>query len=84
MRKTYRVSFFKKLVDSSGHPVDACQGVIEVGAISAKRAIVQARLTFAERSHIGHWSLHADYETVEAIPAHERTPIKLSAPHIRG
>ena len=32
MEKIYYVSFFKKLVDSNGHPATPCQGAVEVRA----------------------------------------------------
>jgi hypothetical protein len=30
MGHLYRVSFFKKLTDSTGHPFDVSQGIVEV------------------------------------------------------
>ena len=72
MRQIYRVSFFKKLVDSYGHPVDACQSVIEVRAVGQEQAIEQARLNFAKTKGVSDWSFYADYETVEMLSASER------------
>jgi hypothetical protein len=71
-KQTYRVSFFKKLIDSTGHPVDACQGVIEVRAPTKDRAIKLAKNAFANSKDVLIWSLRADYETVEQLP--HRTP----------
>ena len=34
MERIYRVSFFKRLADRTGHAVDACQGAVEVRAPS--------------------------------------------------
>ena len=48
MEHIYRVSFFKQLTDSTGHPFDACQGAVEVRAPSQDRAIELARQMFAE------------------------------------
>jgi hypothetical protein len=67
MDRIYRICFFKKLVDSTGHPVDACQGDLKIRASAQERAIEDARLMFAKRRDIRHWSLHADYETVEVL-----------------
>jgi hypothetical protein len=62
------VSFYKRLVDSTGHPVDAYQGVVEIRARDPERAIKDGRQSFARLRQIGDWSIHADYETVEALP----------------
>ena len=72
MEPIYRVRFFKKLVDSTGHAVDACQGVLEVRASSESRAIEIARARFAEMGQIKAWWLRADYETVELLPGRKR------------
>ena len=67
MERIYRVAFYKRLVDSNGHPVDACQAVLDVRGPNKERAIRDARLRFAELSGVGRWSLRADYETVQAL-----------------
>jgi hypothetical protein len=72
MAQIYRVSFFKRLTDSNGHPVDACQGAVEVSASSEDRAVNMARLKFAELEDISIWSLRADYEKAELLPARKR------------
>ncbi len=72
MDQIYRVGFYKRLVDSNGHPVDACQGIVEVRGSSRDRAIADARLQFAKTSGVSNWSLRADYETVEALPKRKR------------
>ncbi len=79
MNKLYRICFFKKLVDSTGHPVDACQDDLKVFASAQERAIEDARLIFAERREIPHWSLHADYETVEVLPERTRPSAAVAA-----
>jgi hypothetical protein len=71
MKQNYRVSFFKRLVDSTGHPFDACQGVVEVRAISTKTAADGKRI-FAELKGVKDWSLRADHESVELIPTTQR------------
>lgn len=60
-------------MDSAGHPVDACQGTVEVSASTEDRAIDVARLKFAAVQDVGSWSLRADYEKVELLSAHKRT-----------
>jgi hypothetical protein len=72
MGNIYRVSFFKKLTDSTGHPVDACQGTVEVQASSEDSAIGVARRAFAELKDVGEWSLRADYEAMEFLPERKR------------
>jgi hypothetical protein len=67
-KQTYRISFFKNLTDSTGHPVDACQGVIEVRAPTRDRAIELAKSAFARFKDVLIWSLRADYQTVERLP----------------
>jgi hypothetical protein len=72
MKQIYRVSFFKKLTDSTGHPVDACQGTVEVRAPTQDCAIDLARHRFAALKDVGSWSLRADYETAELLAARSR------------
>jgi hypothetical protein len=67
MEPIYRVSFFKTLTDSTGHTVNACQGVIEVHASSEERAIDEARVEFAELKQVITWRLRADYAKVERL-----------------
>jgi uncharacterized protein YfaQ (DUF2300 family) len=75
MKQNYRVSFFKQLVDSTGHPFDVCQGVVEVHAISRKAAVDDAKRIFAELKDVKDWSLRADHEGVELLPGRQ-TEIK--------
>lgn len=77
MNRLYRICFFKRLVDSTGHPVDACQDDLRILASAQEQAIEDARLVFAKRREIPHWSLHADYETVEILP--DRIPLATAA-----
>jgi hypothetical protein len=69
MQYPYRVTFFKTLVDSTGHPVNAVQGAIELKASDTQSAMERARLAFAERKQVGDWSLRADSMNVEALVA---------------
>ncbi len=82
----YRVSFFKRLADSTGHAVDACQAMVEVAAPNKRQAIEAARLRFAEDAQVGNWSLRADYETVvltgtNATPRYGRAEHRSPASH---
>jgi hypothetical protein len=72
MDHVYRVAFFKRLTDSTGHPVSPCQGAVEVRASSEDCAIELARQRFAELSGVGAWSFRADYEKVELLPTRKR------------
>ncbi len=72
MEQIYRISFFKKLMDSYGRPVDACQGTIEIRGKNPQRAIADARVRFAELTGVSDWSSRADYETVEVLPGRKR------------
>jgi hypothetical protein len=72
MMQIYRVSFFKRLTDSTGHPVDACQGTVEVNASGKDRAIKVARAKFAELGDVAIWSMRADYARAEALPGRKR------------
>jgi hypothetical protein len=74
MNSWYRVCFFKRLTDSTGHPVNACQGTFEVHALDQEGATEDGRLAFAKLRGIPHWSLHADYETVELLCIRKRIP----------
>jgi hypothetical protein len=75
--RQYRVSFFKKLVDSTGHPFEPCQGVVDTRALDQELAIENARLKFAEIKDVGDWSLRADYASVELFPARKRIPVSV-------
>ncbi len=72
VEKIYYVSFFKRLVDSNGRCVDACQGAVEVRAADRDNAIKLARKKFAELKDVMDWSLRADYEKVELLEARKR------------
>ena len=72
MEDIYRVSFFKRLVDSTGHQADPCQGVVEVHGETRERAIENAKQMFAVLKGINEWSLYADYLVAEALPGRKR------------
>lgn len=71
MKRLYRVSFFKKLTDTTGHTVDAVQGTVDVECHRRSRAIRSARRKFAKLKDVSVWTLRADYERVD-IMAHRR------------
>jgi hypothetical protein len=72
MDHVYRIAFFKRLTDSTGHPANPCQGVVEVRASSEDRAIELARRRFAELAGVSTWSFRADYETIELLSSRKR------------
>src|SRR5487761_2436461 len=80
MARTYRVSFFKRLADSTGHSVEACQGSVEIAATSRPRAIAAARRKFAQAGRVGLWSLRADYDRIERLPARSKPPSRDVSP----
>jgi hypothetical protein len=65
---TYRVSFFKKLLSSDGHPFKCLQRRIDVtDAESATQAVESASRSF-EAFYGCPWKLHADSIEVNADP----------------
>jgi hypothetical protein len=79
MKQLYRVSFFKRLTDSTGHPVDVPQGSVEVHGDRKSRAVRAARQRFAELKSVRTWTLRADYENVEII-ANRKCPLNSQLP----
>jgi hypothetical protein len=77
VERIYNVSFFKRLVDTNGRPVDACQGAVEVRAADHDSAIEHARKRFADLKNVLDWSLRADYEKVELLEARKRLSIRM-------
>jgi hypothetical protein len=67
MKQLYRVSFFKRLTDSTGHEVDAIQGAVEVEGHQKSRAILSAQSKFAKMKDVQSWSLRADHVRVDVI-----------------
>jgi hypothetical protein len=57
----YRVSFFKDLLSSDGHPFKCIQQVIEIRrSRSADRAVEAAELRYERLHNIPDWRLYAD------------------------
>lgn len=85
MKPIYRVSFFKRLSDSTGHEIDACQGVVDVQAVSETAAVEMARLQFAELQGVKSWLQRADSEKVECLPLRKKLALKAAQMlHIGG
>lgn len=64
--KSYRVSFFKNLLSSNGHPFKCLQKAVEIRhARSRERAVRAAKQRYARFHHAPHWALHADSFEVE-------------------
>ena len=65
---SYRVTFFKNLVNSNGHQFRCPQGSIDIRrARSDKRALKAAQRRFERAKKITHWTLFADVAELEAI-----------------
>ena len=65
---SYRVSFFKHLVSSSGKQVRACQRVIVVRSARCDCAVRAAKRQFARIEGVDDWTLRADDIGIEATP----------------
>jgi hypothetical protein len=62
----YRVSFFKNLVNSDGHPFKCIQKVIDISrAKSVDRAVKAAEIRYERLHHVHDWTLHSDYLELE-------------------
>jgi len=62
----YRVSFYKHLLSSDGHPFRCLQQSIKIRrARSIERAVLAAERRFERRQHLPAWDLHADDVDVE-------------------
>ena len=67
---SYRVTFFKNLLNSNGHEFKCQQGTIEIRrARSRKRALQAAQRRYERAKKIGNWTLYADVAELEAIEA---------------
>ena len=56
----YVVTFFKQLVDSTGHPAKVPQEEIELVGASPQEAVEVAKERFANARHVRDWTIHAD------------------------
>jgi hypothetical protein len=62
----YKVSFFKNLQGSDGHPVKGLQRAIDIRhARSFDRAVKAAEREYEHFHHVAYWWLHADFFEVE-------------------
>ena len=68
----YRVIFFKKVADSTGHLFNPVQGAIEVHAENSSRAVELARQEFAKQKQVHTWTLRADSEQAQLLPGRKR------------
>src|ERR1700693_5773010 len=68
--RTYRVMFFKTLINSYGKVFEVCQRTIDVSsARNTDHAVKQAKRRFEQCENINDWRLHADYFQVDALSA---------------
>lgn len=72
MTPIYRVTFFKKVCDSTGHEFDVLQGAVEVHAESSGSAVQVARREFAKLKDVSQWTMRADHEHAELLPGRKR------------
>jgi hypothetical protein len=64
----YRVSFFKNLLSSDGHPLRCLQRTIEIrGARTADRAAMAAERRYERLTGVPDWKLRADLIEMEAV-----------------
>jgi hypothetical protein len=71
MKQSYLASFSKQLVDSTGHPFDVCQGVVEVRAISGKAAVDEAKWIAGLVPEASQISKHAQFGgAIRDLPGH--------------
>jgi hypothetical protein len=64
---TYRVSFFKNLLSSDGHPFKCLQRRIDVGDVESAAQAAESALRAFEALYGCPWKLHAD--SIEVIAA---------------
>ena len=72
MEPVYRVSFSKRVLDSTGHLFTPIQGLIEVHAGDPAKAVELARVEFAKQKQATTWMMYADSEQVELVPGRKR------------
>ena len=67
---SYRVTFFKNLVNSNGHQFKCPQGAIDIcRARSDMRALRAAQRRYERAKKIGNWTLYADVAELDAVEA---------------
>jgi hypothetical protein len=65
---TYRVTFFKNLVNSNGHQFKCQQGMVEIHcARNRERALEAAQRRYERAKNVGNWTIYADIAELEAI-----------------
>ena len=65
---SYRVTFFKNLVNSNGHQFKCQQGSIDIRrARTDKRALRAAQLRFERAKKISNWTLYADVVEMDVL-----------------
>ena len=70
---SYRVTFFKNLVNSNGHQFTCPQGTIEIlRARNYRRAFQAAERRYERVKKIANWTLYADFAELETNEANAR------------
>ena len=69
----YRVTFFKQLTNSDGHPFKCPQLTVEVSCSDgAGAALEAAQREYERRTHLRDWRLHADTAEIVAVEETQR------------
>ncbi|MDX8449475.1 hypothetical protein [Mesorhizobium captivum] len=77
---SWRVTFFKNLVNSNGHQFKCPQGTIEIRrARDLHRALQAAKRRYERAKKIGHWTLYADVAELESVAA-DGSSLQLTEP----
>ena len=72
---SYRVTFYKNLVNSNGHEFKCQQGSIDIRrARSDKRALQAAQRRYERAKKIGDWTLYADVAELERLGQYRQPP----------
>jgi hypothetical protein len=72
---SYRVTFYKNLVNSNGHEFKCQQGSIDIRrARSDKRALQAAQRRYERAKKIGDWTLYADVAELDAVETDGNPP----------
>lgn len=65
---SYRVTFFKNLINSNGHPFKCPRDTIEIRrARDLDRAFQAAERRYERAKKIGNWTLHADVAELQTV-----------------
>jgi hypothetical protein len=73
----YRITFYKELLSSDGHPFHCAQMAIDIGrARTPERAVVAAKRRFERRCGILDWANYADSFELASSPRPAPSPVR--------